>query len=129
MDPSQQAQRQAEARRRQLSQRRRVGELRVRVATIAVTGFVALWGVVFAQMATGHDPVLGSATTTSAVVGREGLGAESATRTATEAVETTDPEEFEEESVEVEAPEVEFVEPEPEPEPEPELPPVTTSQS
>lgn len=47
-----------EARRRLLAQRQRAGRLRVRVATIALIGFVLFWGVIFAQMATGNDPVL-----------------------------------------------------------------------
>jgi predicted aconitase len=121
MDPHEQQERRYEARGRLREQRRRVGRLRVRVATIAVTGFVALWGVVFVQMATGHDPVLG-ATSTTKTVRQEGIGAAAA---AAAAVETTDPEELEVEKATPDAAEVEFAEPEP----EPELPPVTTSQS
>ncbi len=39
--------------------RRRATQQRERVVVIAITGFVLLWTVVFVQMATGNDPVLG----------------------------------------------------------------------
>ncbi len=45
--------------------RRRAGKLRRRVVASAVVGFVVLWTAIFVQMATGHDPVLG---TTAAAV-------------------------------------------------------------
>jgi hypothetical protein len=40
--------------------RRRTGQLRRRVVATAIVGFVALWAVVFVQMATGNDPALGT---------------------------------------------------------------------
>lgn len=40
--------------------RRRTGQLRRRVIATAIVGFVALWTVVFVQMATGNDPALGT---------------------------------------------------------------------
>jgi hypothetical protein len=40
--------------------KRRTGRLRGRVVAIAAIGFVLLWTVVFVQMATGNDPVLGT---------------------------------------------------------------------
>jgi hypothetical protein len=40
--------------------RRRAGLLRRRVVATAIVGFVLLWTVVFVQMATGNDPVLGT---------------------------------------------------------------------
>lgn len=39
--------------------KRRTGLLRRRVVATAIVGFVLLWTVVFVQMATGNDPVLG----------------------------------------------------------------------
>ncbi len=43
--------------------KRRTGLLRRRVIATAIVGFVLLWTVVFVQMATGNDPVLGTAVT------------------------------------------------------------------
>jgi hypothetical protein len=40
--------------------KRRAGLLRRRVIATAIVGFVLLWAVVFVQMATGNDPVLGA---------------------------------------------------------------------
>ena len=40
--------------------KRRAGLLRRRVVATAIVGFVLLWTVVFVQMATGNDPVLGT---------------------------------------------------------------------
>ncbi len=40
--------------------RRRATQLRERVVVTAIAAFVLLWTVVFAQMATGNDPVLGA---------------------------------------------------------------------
>ncbi len=40
------------------AQKRRAGLLRGRVVVISLICFALLWGVVFAQMATGNDPVL-----------------------------------------------------------------------
>ncbi len=40
--------------------KRRTGLLRRRVIATAIVGFVLLWTVVFVQMATGNDPVLGT---------------------------------------------------------------------
>jgi len=40
--------------------RRRTSQLRRRIVAIATVSFVALWAVVFVQMATGNDPVLGA---------------------------------------------------------------------
>lgn len=42
--------------------KRRTGQLRRRVVATVIVGFVLLWAVVFVQMATGHDPALGSGT-------------------------------------------------------------------
>ena len=50
--------RKRDARRRLQAQRRRAGELRARAVAISVVAFALLWGIVFVQMATGHDPVL-----------------------------------------------------------------------
>jgi hypothetical protein len=54
-----------EAMHRLRDQRRRAGELRGRVVAISLVSFALLWGVVFAQMATGNDPVLGDGSKTA----------------------------------------------------------------
>jgi cytoskeletal protein RodZ len=145
-----------EARRRLRAQRQRVGQLRVRVVTISLIGFVLLWGVIFAQMTTGHDPVLGDKSKVAAAssVGKkhraqaseppaeaaetDAEGGDDPGEAASEAIETTDPEELEAqqatereafeaaearelEAAELEAAEAEAIEIEPAP--------VTTSQS
>lgn len=155
MDSFEKHERMQEARRRLRAQRQRAGQLRGRVVAISLIGFVLLWGVVFAQMATGNDPVLGdksSVVATSstkkhrakaneppaqAVETDSGEAADSH-QAASEAIETTDPEELELrqagerealeaaeanelEAAEIEAAEIEAIEVEPEP--------VTTSQS
>jgi cytoskeletal protein RodZ len=139
-----------EARRRLRAQRQRAGQLRVRVVTITLIGFVLLWGVIFAQMATGHDPVLGDKSKVAAAspVGKKHRAQVSdppveSTETdaergddqgqaASKAIETTDPEELElreagereaAEASALEAAELEAAEAEAEPVP------VTTSQS
>jgi cytoskeletal protein RodZ len=119
MNPIEKQERKREARRRLGAQRRRVGELRGRVVAISFVAFALLWGVIFAQMATGNDPVL-SAKASVAQVNPAGA----AGRAATEAIETTDPVEVEPEPAEPEE-EVEAAQAEPELEPEP----LTTGQS
>lgn len=125
MDPFETSQRRREAQRRLSARRRRTGELRTRVVTLTLVGFVLLWGVVFTQMATGNDPVLGAGRHSPAVAQTDRREAQSAGTAAQESVETTDPEEVggEEEQVpaEVETIEPEFEEPETEPEPEAEF--------
>jgi hypothetical protein len=85
------------------AQRRKTGQLRSRVVAISLIAFVVLWGVVFAQMATGNDPVLGDPS--SAISSSRQSGAAGPSR-ATAAANPAEP-----------------IEPEPEPAP------VTTSQS
>ena len=148
MDPIENQERKREARRRLRAQREKAGELRGRVVAISLVCFALLWGIVFVQMATGHDPVLGN--TSSTVAQRNGGADRRPTRANAEAgastdseepssgeeeLETSEPETVEPE-VEVEPVEEEFVEVEPEPEaeffepePEPEPAPVITSQS
>jgi hypothetical protein len=156
MDSFEKQARKQEARRRLRAQRQRAGQLRGRVVAISLIGFVLLWGVVFAQMATGNDPVLGDK---SAVVAASSTTGKHRARAAAvpvetaqtdseeaadsgeaagEAIETTDPEELEvqqaverealeaAEASELEAAEVEAAEIEAI---EAEPAPVTTSQS
>jgi cytoskeletal protein RodZ len=159
MDPIQKRELKRKAWMRLAAQRRRAGRLRGRVVAVSLICFVVLWGIVFAQMATGNDPVL-SAKSSGAVASasRRHEKARAARSRATrakaaeveaeaEAVEAeldavgpveaeaeaveAEPEfeEFVEEPEAVEA-ETEFVEPEPEVEEFIEEPaPVTTSQS
>ena len=125
MDQIEKQERKREAQRRLRSQRQRAGLLRSRVIVLSLVSFALLWGVVFVQMATGNDPVLGNSSAKvvtsrrartgerrrgSAIPAEADASTDSEEATATEAVEATEPEE---------------VEPEPEPEPAP----VTTSQS
>jgi hypothetical protein len=117
MHPIEKMERKREAQRRLRAQRQRTGQLRSRVVATSLIAFVLLWGVVFAQMATGNDPVLGASATA--------ISKPAAASAATEAIETTAPEELEPKVIEPEPVEEELVEPEPEPEPAP----VTTSQS
>lgn len=141
MDPIEQQERKREAQRRLRSQRQRAGLLRSRVIVVSLVSFALLWGVVFVQMATGNDPVLGDSSSARIATSRraraadrtqgsaKGLPAEadaspdSEDALAAEAVETAGPEEVEPqpEEVEPEPVEAELAEPEPAP--------VTTSQS
>lgn len=132
MDPIQKRELKRQAWQRLAAQRRRAGQLRGRVVAISLICFVVLWGVVFAQMATGNDPVLSGKEKAVATRSAASAGAR-------QEIETTDPRELEperstdskaarpreDEVEEVEAqPEVEEVEPPPvqeveEAEPEP----------
>lgn len=117
MDPIEKRQLKRQAWMRLAAQRRRAGLLRGRVVVISLICFAVLWGIVFAQMATGNDPVLSAKRTAVAT-----RAAGSARNEAAEA----EPEE-----------EVELVEAEPEPEVEEAEPvveeaepePLVTSQS
>jgi cytoskeletal protein RodZ len=128
MDPLEKIERKRQTRHRLRAQRERAGRLRARVVAISLICFVLLWGVVFVQMATGNDPVLGDSS--SAVVkGSDGRNRHAAKAAPAEA--STDSEEFrateleelelEEEAFAEEPVEEEFIEEEPAP--------VTTSQS
>lgn len=123
MDSFEKHERMQDARRRLRAQRQRAGQLRGRVVAISLIGFVLLWGVVFAQMATGNDPVLGDKSSVVATSSTKKHRAK-ATELPIEAAET-DAEEAAEanelEAAEIEAAEIEAIEVEPEP--------VTTSQS
>jgi hypothetical protein len=132
MDPIEKRELKRKAWMRLAAQRRRAGVLRGRVVVMSLICFVVLWGVVFAQMATGNDPVLS---------GKEKAVATRSVAGPRQEIETTDPRELEPErgtdakarararareleATEVEAePEVEEVEPEFVEEP------LTTSQS
>jgi hypothetical protein len=151
MDPFEKMERKREAQRRLRAQRQRAGRLRGRVVATSLIAFVLLWAVVFAQMATGNDPVLGGSVSLSAssktatkkaaakrreetdprLVAREEEEAQLAREEAAEEAQLAREEaefygeEFVPETVEPQAGEEELVEVEPEPEPAP----LTTSQS
>jgi hypothetical protein len=135
MDSFEKIERTRNARRRRQAQQLRAGALRSRVVAISLICFALLWGIVFVQMATGNDPVLGSSA---------GQGSRAASRPQSSGASSSPPPESRQPEVEVEPepvepefvePEVEVEEPqfeepeviEPEPEPEPE--PVITGQS
>lgn len=140
MDPIEIHEKKRAARRRLRTQRAKAGELRGRVVAISLICFALLWGIVFVQMATGNDPVLGDSSSTTAKGGghrdrhrarptvESGAGVNSAEPEVEQLSEEpaeeelAEPEEeFREEEVEAEPVEEEFVEEEPAP--------VTTSQS
>lgn len=58
MDPIQKRELKRQAWMRLAAQKRRAGLLRGRVVAVSLVCFALLWGIVFAQMATGNDPVL-----------------------------------------------------------------------
>jgi hypothetical protein len=66
MDEFEKHERKRQAWMRLRAQRRRAGQLRGRVVALTLITFALLWGIVFAQMTTGHDPVLGDAPHTDA---------------------------------------------------------------
>lgn len=144
MDPIEIQEKKRAAQRRLRAQRAKAGELRGRVVAISLICFVLLWGIVFAQMATGNDPVLGDSSSriakegahphrhrvTPPVESSESTGSEEELETsATEGLEAeqaseeaaVEEPEFSEEEVEAEPVEEVFVEEEPAP--------VTTGQS
>jgi hypothetical protein len=140
MDPIERMERRREAQRRIRLQREKAGELRGRVVAISLICFAALWGIVFVQMVTGNDPVLGDSSSTAVASQRAGRHRRAAKANAVEADVGTDSERASDgasasgeaaETSALEEPETEVVEPEPveegliEAEPEP----VTTSQS
>jgi hypothetical protein len=130
MNPIEKQERKREAQRRLRSQRQRAGMLRSRVIVVSLVAFALLWGVVFVQMATGNDPVLGNSSVRAGTSRRARAGDRTrgnAEGIPAEAVETAEPErvEAQPEVIEPEPVEAEVAEPEPEPEPAP----VTTSQS
>ncbi len=100
MDPIEKQERKREARRRLRAQRRRAGQLRGRVVAISLICFALLWGVVFVQMATGNDPVLGDvladavgAPTATRTGAREPAANAATSPTETDIAEATEPEE------------------------------------
>jgi hypothetical protein len=121
MDSIEKVARRREARRRMRAHQRRSGQLRGRVVAASLLCFTLLWGVVFVQMATGNDPVLGRGTSGGATASKRSPPPEPP-----ETEIGTEPEP---------APEAEYVELEPAPEPEYVEPeyvepePVITSQS
>lgn len=86
MDPIEKRELKRKAWMRLTAQRRRAGMLRGRVVAISLICFLALWGVVFTQMATGNDPVLG---------GKQKAIATRAVASTSKEIETTDPRELE----------------------------------
>jgi hypothetical protein len=96
MDRSEGHVRSREAHRGRRAQRQRVAELRARAVAATLLAFALLWAVVFVQMATGNDPVLGPSTPPAA--GRErALPAEAGEATQPEEVQSdpVDPEPIE----------------------------------
>ena len=86
MDPIEKRELKRKAWMRLAAQRRRAGHLRGRVVVISLICFAVLWGIVFAQMATGNDPVLAA---------KEAASSARATKAARGEVETTDARELE----------------------------------
>lgn len=105
MDPIRKRELKRQAWMRLAAQRRRAGRLRGRVVAISLICFVVLWAIVFAQMATGNDPVLS---------GKEKATTRGAVASAKREAETTDPRELEFERRTDSAPVEESAEAEPE---------------
>ena len=127
LDPVEKRRRLRAARNRVHAHRRRAGQLRSRVVAASLISFALLWGLIFVQMATGNDPVLGrSAANVAGAVQESSGSAEDRRRARLEAALAA-----REETIAEGPPEVpEEVEPEPEAvivEPEPEA--VITGQS
>jgi hypothetical protein len=115
MDSHEKRERKRLAEHRLDAQRRRLGVLRNRVVAVAIATFVLLWCVIFVQLATGNDPVLGQ-TSAAAKRGAEATRAREVEGVATDAepeateaeaeaeVEATEPEaDAEAEALEAEA--------------------------
>jgi non-ribosomal peptide synthetase component E (peptide arylation enzyme) len=66
MDPIEKRELKRRARARLAARKRRAGLLRGRVVIASLICFVLFWGIVFAQMATGNDPVLSAKSKTVA---------------------------------------------------------------
>ncbi|MCW2980324.1 MAG: hypothetical protein JWO14_2051 [Solirubrobacterales bacterium] len=66
MDPIEKRELKRRAWARLAAQKRRAGLLRGRVVIASLICFALLWGIVFAQMATGNDPVLSAKSKTVA---------------------------------------------------------------
>ena len=64
-DPEQPARK--DARKLLAARRQRIRTMRRRVIAVSVTAFAAVWGVIFVQLASGHDPAL-STSSRAAVV-------------------------------------------------------------
>ncbi len=120
------------------AKRRRVSSIRSRTIRGSLVLFAVVWLVVFVQLVSGNDPVLGSGypAKRKPIASRPAPEVEAPEPEPEPAEVEPEPVEVEPEAVEVEPepePEVEFVEPEPEttppPEPEPEPEPVVTSAS
>jgi cytoskeletal protein RodZ len=143
MDLFEKSERKRQARHRVRAQRERAARLETRVVAISLICFALLWGVIFVQMATGNDPVLGDSSSTVAKGSDEhrrhlsrAAPAETKARTDSEELGAIEPEELEEEAfaeepVEEEPVEAEAVEAEPTEEAfvGEEPAPVTTGQS
>lgn len=112
MDTETRREREFEAGRRLRAQARRVRRLRGRVVATALASFALLWGVVFAQMATGNDPALSDSSSSGA-----GTSAKQAVASQPVEAEATETEAIEPETVESEVFETEAVQAEPEPAP------------
>lgn len=119
MDPIRKRELKRQARMRLSAQRRRAGLLRGRVVVLSLICFALLWGVVFAQMATGNDPVLAA---------KEAAAKTRTNEEASEAEPVEEEAEAELVEAEPEAEAEEFVEGEAEAE-EVETEPLVTSQS
>ncbi len=142
MDSIDRQKRMRDARHRIRAQHQRARQLRGRVVAISLISFALLWAIVFVQMATGNDPVLGDSSSLASASQRGRTGNRSRTKakakrtesnlkptseeplvtnpTPTEATQTAGPK-----TSESQAPESEPTQVEPEPEPAP----VTTGQS
>src|SRR5437868_654333 len=68
--------------------RRRVSLIRKRVVAAAAATFALLWGVIFVQLVSGHDPALGQ-TSTNTASARTTAATQSASANSSSATETS----------------------------------------
>lgn len=142
MDSIDRQKRMRDARHRLRAQHQRAGQLRGRVVAISLIGFALLWAIVFVQMATGNDPILGDSSSLASASQRSRVDSRGRTKAKakrtesnrnptseepviatsgpTEATESAGPKQNDSKTPESEPTEVE---------PEPEPAPITTGQS
>jgi hypothetical protein len=109
-DPFRRSELRHQARIRLGAQRDRVRVLRRRAIVVSLLAFVLLWGVVFAQLVSGNDPVLGATKTKAKVKTVASAPLENTEPNESREIEAAEAEAAELEAAEFEAAEAEAVE-------------------
>jgi hypothetical protein len=71
--------------------RRRVAGIRRTVAVLAVSAFLALWSGLFVQLRSGHDPALGTASSSTSSGGSSASSGSSGSTSANDGTDATTP--------------------------------------